>query len=171
MPTFNDQDNKVFVLVPPGDYIFCVVKFESTMSKGAKTSGSDCYEMELEIENRGPGAIVYASLIDHPSCDWKIDNFIKCTGVKEQYNLVKGTPFEFIKTAAESKDVTWVNPLGLRGWCSVSHEAMMKNGQTVMGPDNKPKMRAVLAVFYTDKPKLPKREIEEEVPYDPFAEK
>lgn len=160
MPTFNDQDNKVFVLPKIGDHPFCVVKFESTISKGSKVGGSTEYKLELEIEDE-PGAIVFSNLIDHPSCNWKIDNFVKCTGVKEQYSLVKGTDFEFIKTIAEINQCVWVDPIGLRGICSIQHSAVVKNGIPVMGPDGKPKMRAEVSVFYTDKTKLPRREMPE----------
>ena len=143
MPQFNDSENKL-MLVPEGDYIFCVIDAACKLQQKGKTVGSDVLQLELEIEPAGSHA--WENLIDHPSCAWKIDTFVKSAGIK----LTKGEAFEFRQDAAEQRGVTWVNPLGLRGWCKLSVEEY---------PLNSGKKRNHVACFYTDKPKLPARVI------------
>ena len=154
MPKFNDSENRA-PFQPEGDYVFCVTEFEIGISNGQKTAGCEKYEVTLEIE--GPGNQVFENMIDHESCSWKIDTFLKSAGVK----LAKGEAFEFRKDTAERKGVRWVNPLGLRGHCRLIVEEYEKNGQ-------KRKTNRV-AVFYTDKPKLAARVIEKQEDDVPFA--
>jgi hypothetical protein len=150
MPVYNDSDN-IPPFLPAGDYVFCVVDFDIKISTGGKTSGSEMYEMELEIEPHTNK--VRENLIDHPACAWKLDTFLKCSGVK----LTKGEAFEFRKDVAESKGVRWINPIGLRGWCRVG---------TQPGSKDPTKTFNNITTFYTDKEKLPAREMpEEECPF------
>ena len=152
MPVFNDSNN-IPELLPAGDYVFCVVGFTAGFSTGPKTQGADKYELELELEPSGK--TITENLIDHASCAWKIDTFLKSSGAK----LAKGEPFEFIKSKAESAGVKWINPIGLRGWCHVVVEEYNKRDGT-KGKGNK------VSVFYVDKPKLEPRAIEtEETPF------
>ncbi len=147
MPVFGDRENP-FKAVPNGDYILCVVGFECAISSGGKTAGANKYEVEFEVE--GPpavnGARVFENLIEHESCDWKIDAFLKSAGVA----LAKGEAFEFRADLAEASGVRWVNPLGLRVWATVRNE------------DYKGRMYPKVAAFITNKPKLEPREIKEE---------
>jgi hypothetical protein len=143
MPKFNDSNN-IPALLEDGDYIYTVTEFSSKVMQAGKTSGSDAYEMTVKIAPTGKPIPVL--LIDHPSCDWKIDTFVKSAGVQ----LAKGQGFEFIKTRAEHSGVPWVDPIGLRGWCHVSVKTIPAN------PPKYPNTRDVneVAVFYTDKEKL-----------------
>lgn len=156
MPTFNDSQN-IPPLLDPGDYVFKVVAFECKLSQGTKTRGSDVFELELAIEPTGK--IVYERLIDHPSCNWKIDVFLKSAGIV----LAKGQSFEFRKDMAESNNVPWVNPLGLRGWCRLGHKTLPASGTYPERTVNE------VTVFYTDKAKLSPVPVEEpQEEYKPF---
>jgi len=146
MPVFNDQSNRV-PIVDDGDYIFCLVGFEAKLSSGGKTSGSEMFEIELELEPSG--AKCYENLIDHDSCAWKLDTFLKSAGIK----LTKGQSWDFRKSVAEESQCLWVDPMGLRGWCRVSVEEY-----TTQKGEKRKKNRVV--TFYDDKPKLPARVIE-----------
>lgn len=148
MPTFKDS-NGIPPLLPPGDYVFCVVDFEIGISSGGKTRGADKFDMTLEIEPNGNK--VNEVLIDHDLCDWKIDTFLKSSGIK----LAKGQAFQFREDTAKEQGVPWVNPIGLRGWCRVKQETMPKTEQY-------PNPRTVnkVDVFYVDKEKLARRVIE-----------
>lgn len=153
MPVFNDSQN-IPPVVPEGDYVFCVVGFECGISSGGKTAGSDKYDVELEIEPSGKRVTEF--LIDHPSCSWKIDTFLKSCGIQ----LAKGEAFEFREDIASATGVRWVNPLGLRGHCRLYVEEYTPKGGTEKRKANK------VAVFYTDRPKLEPRAISEaDVPF------
>lgn len=144
MPTFNDSENRIQI-TKEGDYPFTVIEFDQALSKGSKTAGSTMYKPKLEIElpggQRGPH--VYESLIDHSSCAWKIDTFLKCCGVA----LAKGEAFEFDGEEARRLGVRHVNPYGLRGWAHFIIE---------VGTDKKERNK--VSVFYTNKQKLPRDE-------------
>lgn len=145
MPTFkNEEARKPYI--PAGDYIFCVREFECGLSNGGKTSGSDKYDLTLEIE--GAGHTVFEGLIDHKTTAWKINTFLKCCGVK----LAEGEAFEFRKDLAESNGVRWVNPLGLRGHCALIVDTYEKKSDEKGKPTGKSNK---LAIFYTDRTKLP----------------
>lgn len=146
MPVFNDSNN-VPALLTESDYTFCVVGFEIGVSNGPSTRGSEKYLLDLEIEPSGKH--IDETLIDHPKTGWKIDCFLKASGVQ----IPKGQAFEFQEDKAKSNNVPWVNPLGLRGWCRVVVEEYTRK-------DGAPGKANKVAVFYTDKPKLPKRVIE-----------
>jgi hypothetical protein len=153
MPTFNDSQN-VPQLLPDGDYIFCVADFEIGLSTGGKTNGCEKYEVELEIEPSGKKVLEF--MVDHPTCAWKIDTFLKSCGVK----LTKGESFDFREDVAKEKGIRWVNPIGLRGWCCLKSEPSSKDPKKIF---NK------VAIFYTEKTKLEARLAnavsEEDVPF------
>lgn len=140
MPVYTDQTNAPSLL-PEGDFIFEVTKFECGISNGGKTSGSDKYEVTVKIEQHGN--TIKENLIDHPSCAWKLDCFVKCCGV----TIAKGERFEFRQDLAQANDCRWVNPIGLRGWCRIIQESYQRK-------DGKPGTANRIAVFYTDKEKL-----------------
>lgn len=153
MPVFNDAENRDFKIVPEDDYIFRVTDFTSGLSKGGKTSGSPNYEADLLLE--GQDATIPEHLIDHPSCAWKLDTFLKSAGIQ----LKKGENYEFQEDKARELDVRFINPIGLRGWCRVRiEEYQKKNGTT--GKANK------VAIFYTNKEKLPALVTEEDQPFE-----
>lgn len=157
MPTFTNQDNQAFILHPPGDYIFRVVGMESGIQTGSgKTAGSPYWELKLSIE--GKGGVVFERLIDHPSCGWKIDTFLKSTGAAPP----PGTPFEFEADTAESAGCLWINPIGLRGHAHLIVDEYQKTGSTEKMKRNK------VGAFLTDKPKLP-RHVEPKSEPEPAA--
>lgn len=145
MPVFKDQENKSFELPPEGDHVFCVEDFESGIQTGSgKTAGSPFWELKLLIETNGSHC--WERLIDHSSCDFKIDCFLKSTGVK----IPKGQAFEFDHGAAAASGAAFVDIIGLRGWLCIRHEDYTPPGKPAI-------KRAKVSVFYTDKPKLPRR--------------
>lgn len=144
MPKYTDAESS-FKIIPEGDYILAVCEFHICLSTGAKTKGCDKYEVTFVVE--GQDTKVKEQLLDHPSCSWKIDTFLKSAGIRK---LAKGQDFEFDEDTADEKDVTWVNPMGLR--CA----AHVIVDETYISPTTKqpvPKNR--VSVFYTDRPALP----------------
>lgn len=139
MPVFNDSEAVVYELVPEGDYVVRVIEFDIGLSKGSKTAGCDQYEVKVEVE--GHKCRLYEVLIDHPSCAWKIDLFLKCMGVK----IEKGKAFEFDYAKAQRAGITYVDPYGLRGHVRIVVEEPREPGR---------KRRNKVAVWYTDRPKL-----------------
>lgn len=145
MPTFKNAENVVAVLHPEGDYQFEVVKLEVGQSTGANTNGSDKYELTLRIEPTG--GRVFETLIDHPSCDWKIDCLLKSAGIV----MATNESFEFDPERAAAAGVAWVDAVGLRGWCKLIVEEYTPNNAPAGAPKKK---KNKVAVFYTDRPKL-----------------
>jgi len=143
MPIFKDAES-AFQLVPPGDYILCVFQFESELSNGRKTRGSELYNIVFIIE--GTNAKVVEKLIDHESCDWKIDTFLKSCGIR---NLPKGQEWYFDKAKAQSRGVPWINPMGLRCHARVENETYTSSRT------NKPVTKNSVATYYTDRAVLP----------------
>jgi len=149
MPKFNDATNMPPML-PDGDYIYQVAEFTCGIQNGGKTGGSDNFKIILHIEPTGNR--VHETMIDHPSCNWKIDCFLKSAGIK----LTKWEGYEFVQDKAEAAGVRWINPIGLRGWCHIGVE-------TLPAKDNRPAREInKVSVFYTDKEKLAPLEIKEE---------
>lgn len=145
MPVFKDQENKTFKLLPPGDYVYRVKTFESGLQTGqGKTVGSPFWELHLEIE--GHDCTVFERLIDHAVCDYKIDTFLKSSGV----TVPKGTAFEFDQQAADASGAVHIDIIGLRGWCSLLVDEYQPAGKPEKQKRNK------VACFYTNKPKLPR---------------
>lgn len=152
MPTFNDSEN-IINLVPEGDYKFTVVDFAIGLSSGGKTSGSEKYEVKYEVEKGKEKSITYDTLIDHELCAWKLDTFLKCSGVR----LAKGERFTFRKDEAESQNIRWINPLGLRGWFKLFVD------------EYQGKKRNKVSMYYTDKEKLAQVVVESKEDNIPFA--
>lgn len=154
MPVFNDAENREFKIIPETDAIFCVKEFSCGLSTGTKTRGSPNYDAELEIE--GHGVVIPLQLIDHPSCNWKIDTFLKSANIQ----LRKGEKFEFQEDKAKEEGVRWINPIGLRGWCNVIIDNYIKDG--------KERKSNKVGTFYTNMEKLPAivpEVSEEDVPF------
>lgn len=108
MPIFQDSEAS-YPVVPEADYNLTVFSWKHDLSTGQKTSGCPRYNVVFLIE--GTESKVKDQLIDHPSCAWKIDHFLKACGLRK---LAKGFEFEFSKEAAEERGVYWINPMGLR---------------------------------------------------------
>ena len=107
MPTYTYQGRDAIPeMIEPGDYIVKVVEAEAGISNGNKTRGSDTLKLKLREEESG--AVIYETLIFHESCDFKIDCFIRSTGIE----------------AKEGKSITLDPPdlIGLRGWVAVKVE-------------------------------------------------
>lgn len=156
MPVFNDSENMPG-LVPEGDYIICVEKFESGIQTGGKTAGSEKYDLTFSIDG---GGRVYETLIDHPTCNWKIDCFLKSAGIQ----LRKGQAFTFNKSEGTNA-MPFINPLGLV--CSV--KLIVDEYSTKADPNTK-KQKNKIAIFYTDRTKHPRRTVaasaaEEDIPF------
>lgn len=144
MPTFNDSE--AIQLLPSCDAKWTVTDFTIGISKGQKTRGSEQYEVHLSLKTAdGAQGRTRENLIDHASCAWKIDTFLKSGGV----NLVKGQRFSFRADEAARDGIAWINPVGLRGWCRVVVEVFERQDKT-KGESNK------IATFYTDREKLPR---------------
>jgi hypothetical protein len=144
MPIFGDKDNlPPQELLPEKDYKFKVVGMEFGFSTGPSTAGSEEFKVKVQIEGK-PRTIV-ERLIDHKSCDWKIDCFLKSTGIK----LAKGEAWDFRKDTADGMGGRWINYMGLRGWCRVIVEEYKHKASGEQRKTNK------IGTFYTDKEKLP----------------
>lgn len=100
---YGGQDNRQFY-VDPGDYKFEVVGFETKISAGDKTRGSRITELKLKLEPSG--STCFAGLLFHPSCDWRLDTFCRCTGLECKIG----------ETPAELKSGDERLLVGLRGW-------------------------------------------------------
>ena len=146
MPVFKDSE-AMRPFVPEGDYILCVTDFTIGISTGKKTSGSEKYDLEFEVE--GSGCRVFEGLIDAESTAWKIDCFLKSSGVR---TLKKGEPFSFREDEAKREGWVWVNPMGLR-----CHAHLVIDTYSPAGSAEK-KTKNKVGVFYTDKPDLPPNE-------------
>lgn len=144
MPKYREKDNEAIELPPEGDHVFCVEDFEGGIMTKGKTMGSPFWRLKLLIETNGSHCKTL--LIDHESCRRKISNFIKCTGVR----IPDEGDFEFDQQAALASDVEFVDLIGLRGWLCIRHEDYAP-------PGREPRKQAEVSVFYTDKPKLPRK--------------
>jgi hypothetical protein len=154
MPTFTDAPEKKFTLLPEGDYVLCVTDFEIGISTSKKTAGSEKYSITFEVE--GNSVDLKEMLFDHESCLWKLEAFLKSSGIA----LKKGEAYEFRKDKADMAGIRWIDPIGLRCHAKLGQEPYT----TTAGKNitvNK------IAIFYTDRPKLPPRRIEDDVPFQP----
>lgn len=144
MPTFQDSEGlPPIVVVPEGDYTLTVWQFKTDLSSGSKTRGCPRYNIVFNID--GHEAQCREQLIDHPSCAWKIDTFLKSCGIRK---LPKGQDFEFNKEEAEERGVPWVNPMGLR-----CHAQLIQD--TYTNASGKEYTNNKVSIYYTDKPILP----------------
>lgn len=153
MPVFQDTPARTFELPPEGDQILRVENFEVGISNGSRTSGSEEYDVTFMSETNGAQFTV--TMWDHPKTWWKVDNWLKSSGVA----LSKGQAFEFRQDVAATKGVTWVDPIGLRCHAKVTHKP---------GTKDTTKRFAEVAIFYTDRPALP-RHVDDEPAAEPQA--
>jgi hypothetical protein len=109
MPTFNDSEpiGPRATLMPEGDYVLTVRRFQQRISTGTKTSGAALYVVEFDMDPDGAASDV---LIDAPGTAWRIDIFLKACGLQ----LDKGIDFEFRRDLAAGRSVKWIDPIGLR---------------------------------------------------------
>jgi hypothetical protein len=146
MPIFNDSENRK-PIVEEGDYTLTVVGFEIGISAGGKTAGCEKYDVEFEVD--GHGTHVFEVLLDHPTCAWKIDCFLKACGQR----LKKGQSFAFRQDEAERNKVLWIDPIGLRCPVRLVQDSYKPKSA---GPNDPPRIKNKVAVFYTDRPALPR---------------
>ena len=120
-------------LLDEGDYILEVIESVDGISRGAKTSGSEQFEMKLREDKTGK--IIYETLILCDSLAWKADGFIQAFNIP----------------AVEGEEIELNAPdfVGLRGWVKLNQETY----------NEKTKNR--IAILYTDKPKLERVEVDE----------
>lgn len=150
MPVFNKEAPREFKLLPEDDYIFEVKECSTGLSKWPGSNGSWNCELVFEIN----GQRVRETLVFHKDLKWKLNNFMESCGVQ----LNENEPWEFNAEKAKEEKIRWINPIGLRGWCRLRVEDYVKDGKTRQA--NK------IAVFYTNKEKLPALVSEEEVPFE-----
>ena len=145
MPIFNDSE-AIPPFVPEGDYLVRVTELERGISKGAKTSGSDQWVLTLAIEKAATGLLQPGRLRDwlteHPSTITRMDNFLKCMGVRPP----KGSGYSFDADEAAMAGLLYVNPIGLRGWVYLTLEEYQGKKNNKIG------------VYYTDKQKVQRDE-------------
>ena len=152
MPKFTDAPAPVFY-VPEGDYVLQVTAFATKISTGKKTAGADQYSIEFLVE--GHNCHCDELLTDHPSCAWKIDQFVKAAGAAPpkgtEYGFVKGCPGVFIP------------PIGLRLYAKLVVEEWKSEKTGKTGKQNR------VAIFDTDRGTLPRAEVPvEEAGAEPF---
>lgn len=138
MPVFQDAESP-YAVVPEGDYILTVFEFLTEISAGEKTKGVDKFNIVFNIE--GTDSKLKEVLLDHHSCVWKIDTFLKSAGIR---NLKRGQSWHFEKDRAEAAGVPWINPMGLK-----CHAAVVQETYT-SGRGNKVTKNKV-AAYYTDR--------------------
>lgn len=138
MPIFQDSES-AYAVVPEGDYILTVFEFTTDISTGKKTNGVDRFNVVFNIE--GTDSKLKEVLLDHDSCMWKIDTFLKSAGIR---SLQKGQAFHFEKNRAEEMGVAWINPMGLRCWASVVHDKYTNSRGTEVTKNK-------VGAFYTDR--------------------
>jgi hypothetical protein len=147
--TFQDSPPKVFS-VPECDCVLCVVGYDVKTLQNGKCKGSDIHILTLEVA--GGVCEFDETLIDHPSCQWRVDVFLRAVGA----DVKKGEAFEFDAATAKARGVKYIDPLGLQFHAHIVQmdESYVKDGVTKTVKKNK------VSIFYTDKPKLPRRVIE-----------
>lgn len=147
MPIFGDQENALR-LCPNGDYLFTLIDLETLIEDKGKLRGSELFKVKLRFDIPNLGQMnVFERLYDHPSMSWRMDTFLKCSGIA----LPKGAGWDFSAAAAQIKKCYWINPYGLRGLARLEkHVYKKQNGDTAEN------MR--VGVFWTDKQKYPRDE-------------
>jgi hypothetical protein len=140
MPVFQDSESVSYPVVPEGDYILTVFEFATDLSSGKKTAGCERFNVVFNIE--GTDSKLRETLLDHESCIWKIDSFLKGCGIR---SLKKGQAFHFEKDKAEEAGIPWINPMGLRCHALVGQETYVspRSGKEVT--------KNVVVTYYTDK--------------------
>lgn len=133
--SFGDQENKTFELVPDGDYILEVIACEFGLTK----KGDDKMELKVRVESN-PNCSFFETLTFTKAAEWKIDTFVKSTNL-----LIAGEK----PKKGEAIDFSAGLVVGLRGWATVGRESFV-------GKDGKQKTKNKVAVWLTDREKLPK---------------
>lgn len=151
MPVYTDAP-PIVQSSKPGDYILRCVEFQKGLSKGAKTGGSDKYEAEFLVEATGSKLIEF--FIDHSSCVWKLELWLKACGI----TLKKGEGFDFDQESATANGTRYIDPIGLRAHATIGMRPSKEAGQS-------PKWNEVVA-WITNKEKL-SRHIEAPEPTEP----
>jgi hypothetical protein len=138
---FQDR-NAILPWIDSCDIIWtCIEAIEKYVANG-KLQGSKMYALKLSCvvaDNDGGGAVhVYENLILHPTCDWKIDTFLKSGNY--QIKICHGIP-----PVSEL--------IGLKGWCRLNKEQRFErdNRTPIEG-----QFRNRVGTFYTNKAKLPR---------------
>ena len=71
-------------IIEAGEYVVEVIEAVLGVSNGAKTAGSRT--LNLKLKEMESGATIWETLTEHPSIDFRIDTFIRCTGIKAELN-------------------------------------------------------------------------------------
>lgn len=142
MPTYQDSES-AFQIVPEGDYILAVCDYSSDLSGGQKTRGCERFNLVFNIE--GTHSKLRETFIDHESCIWKLDTFLKSAGIRK---LKKGQGWHFEKDKAEELGVPWINPMGLR-----CHAHVVQDNYT--GSMGNTVTKNKVSNFFTDRSALP----------------
>jgi hypothetical protein len=111
MPTFRNTPPRNYVLHPEGDYELTVRAIKALTSTGPATRGSDMYEVTFAIDPEGE---IVDRLIDHPSCNWKLDALLKACGVDIQLD-------EEYELTQERAEINQVRHIDLRGLTCLAH--------------------------------------------------
>jgi hypothetical protein len=101
MPQYQFNDEAGFQVLPEGNHFLTVVNVTEKVSK----SGNEMLVLDLECEK----GKVRDFLVFSPKAAWKIDTFLKATGLAPK---TKGTVI----------DVTPQLCLGAQGWARIEHE-------------------------------------------------
>ena len=152
MPKFTGAKEPVF-FVKQGDYVFCVVGMTIKVSQGARTAGSEQYEVKCQVE--GSDSHFYDTLTVHESCIWRLENFLKSTGNE----LKPGEDWSFDEMEAQRNGWRYIKPLGLRGHVNLRVEEF---------PEDSKRFQNKVTAYLVGKPKLPPREIaepEDDIPF------
>lgn len=141
---FGDQDNHDYVLLPAGDYAFEVIGVGWSISSGSRTNGSDVMELRLMIYRDGSFreklGTVSENIIFHPSCEWKLDTFVKSAG----FMVAGRKPHK-----GEELELEEHNLKGLRGWLKLKVESFKSTR------DNETKQTNRVDVWLTDREYCP----------------
>lgn len=139
--TFTNKEKPTFELIPNGIYPAEVRKFDTGLSNGPKTSGSDQMELMFTIFKDESFTEKIGSqrdtIIFHESCDWRADAFAV------SFNIAPSKPGEGIEFE-ESLCV------GARGWVAVKVEDY-KDKTT-----GEPKKSNKINDYPTDRKRFPK---------------
>lgn len=152
---FKNSENIEFVLKKPGDYPVEVIGYKFGLSQAGDG------QIELSFTTIDPKSLEPAPdsgkgrerLTLSEKAAWRVDTFLKCCGVVVPIDAeVEFDPDEMEKPENAGKH--FVDLRGLRGWVSIVNEPDKDK------PDRKYNK---VGTWYTNKPKLPKRE------YPPYA--
>ena len=139
--TYQEPEDKEFVVVEAGDYQVEVKKVETGIANSGKLSGSQ--KITVFLKPKGQEALVRDDLFDAPTMSWKNDRFVKC--------------FNMRANPGEAIEFTSASLVGLRGWVRIIKEKSTKGNDF-----NK------VTTLYIDKPPM-KRNTQVELPAEPVG--